>query len=163
MGVGDTGFAPEVEPKPQPISLTLTDGTEVLVPIPLPAATWLWVLERCIQPIDPNSIRDETQMLNALLDGVVVRAAEILSVATGVPLATLQTVDTDAACLSLCAQMGAELRGTSPFGDASVRAGMALLRRKLALCGHSTDSAGSQPPSPFNQKSAVDDGRPSSE
>lgn len=132
---------------------------EYLVPAPLPAAAWWWILENCRTQIDPNDSeafpKPSDRFQQQLFQGIIIRAPEVLSVATGLKLAEVKTLpDLDRICDELVEQLGKEWADAAPFSSQSIKSAFALMARSRKLLQALQDSAGGKQPSPSSPKSA---------
>ena len=111
---------------------------EYLVPAPLPAAAWWWILENCRTQIDPNdgTVFPEAsdRFQQQLFQGIILRAAEIVSVATGLMLTEVKALpDVDRICDELVEQLGKEWADAAPFSSQSIRSAFTLMARGRKL------------------------------
>jgi len=132
---------------------------EYLVPAPLPAAAWWWILENCRTQIDPNdaaAFPEASDLFQQqLFQGIIIRAPEVLSVATGLKLAEVKALpDVDRICDELVEQLGKEWADAAPFSSQSIESAFALMVRGRKLLQALQGSAGGKQPSPSNPKSA---------
>jgi hypothetical protein len=137
---------------------------EHLVPAPFTAQTWWWILENCRQMIDPNegeTTPDASERFQQqLFQGIVVKAADILSVATGLKIAEVKTIeDLDRVRDEVVVQAGKEWADAAPFSSQSVRSGFMLMARSRKLLQALQGSDGGKPQSQSSPKSAAETGR----
>ena len=136
---------------------------EHLVPAPLTAESWWWILENCRTAISPNeatAIPDPSaRYQQQLFQGIILKAPEILSVATGLKLAEVKALpDVERVCDELVEQLGKEWADAAPFSSQSIRSGFVLMARSRKLLRALQGSDGGKQPSPSSAKSAAETG-----
>ena len=154
------GVETEARIDADPIRFMLADGkTEIVVPCPLTAETWWWIMGNCRVELDPNVEQDANAGFVQMLQGIIVRATRVLSVATGVKESELETAPELRSVLErLMAQVKGEWQDAAPFSSRNLLRGLELYRLERSLCGNPVSAAGNQP-SQSKPKSAAGRGR----
>jgi len=154
--------------KAEPIEFRLpTDDPEapetILIPCPLPVRTWFWALQNCFEAIDPNEHAADERFTNALIDGLLMKMDELISVATGIRLERLKHVDPaemEAVQDRLAIQLKGEMVEASPFSTTNLKQAVAKWNRKIRMAvAYLPGSDGGAKPSESSPKSAEDTGK----
>ena len=157
-------LAAESDPNQQPptIEFTLTDAGRaeiIVVPTPTPVKTWLWALQNCFVALNPSlgmaGETDERRLGEMLVDGLILKRQELLSVATGLSsarLALAEDAEVKRASGMLVEQMGGEMRDAGPFSDCTFQDAQEayLLKLRMLILPGRSDGTGQRSPSAPN-------------